>query len=89
MAHEPKRAPGVPGTSAEPIKRAEDIRVPASWLLESDHLELADRIDRLAGDDELVTLLALGGYKAVTGRTSPPNSLAMDSQSSAVGCTPA
>ncbi|MGF0313814.1 RNA polymerase sigma factor [Rhodococcus sp. IEGM1428] len=63
MAHEPKRAPGVPGTSAEPIKRAEDIRVPASWLLESDHLELADRIDRLAGDDELVTLLALGGYQ--------------------------
>lgn len=64
MAHEPQRRPGAPGASVEPVQRADDVRVPASWLLEeSNHARLADEVDRLAGDEDLVTLLALHGYE--------------------------
>lgn len=63
MAREPQRPPGVPGASVEPVKRADDVRVPDSWLLEeADHMELAEKVDRLAGDEDLVTVLALSGY---------------------------
>jgi len=64
MAFEPTHRPGVPGRPGDPIQRALDTDgVPEEWLLEPEYLELAEQVDRLAGDVELVTLLALGGYE--------------------------
>jgi hypothetical protein len=64
MASEPRRAPGLPGASGAPVKReveAEDA-VPVEWLTDADHHILADNVDRLAADDELIQMLAFGGF---------------------------
>lgn len=62
MAAQPQREPGDPGASVDPVKRDSDS-VPAEWLTESVHARLADSVDRLAADEELVMMLALGGYQ--------------------------
>lgn len=62
MASEPQRRPARAGSSSMPVKPEEDDgkSVPATWL---DEIEQADRIDRLAADYELVSDLALAGFK--------------------------
>jgi DNA-directed RNA polymerase specialized sigma24 family protein len=64
MAAEPERGPVDPASSGVPVERGKEDQpsVPAQWLVEPDHLTLADHVDRLAGDFELVTLLAFAGY---------------------------
>lgn len=64
MASEPRRAPGLPGASGVPVKRAVEAEdgVPVDWLTEADHQGLADNVDRLAADDELISILAFGGF---------------------------
>ncbi|GAA2003216.1 sigma factor-like helix-turn-helix DNA-binding protein [Nocardioides kribbensis] len=37
--------------------------MPEAWLVESDHQDLADSVDRLQGDVDLVTALALAKYE--------------------------
>jgi RNA polymerase sigma factor (sigma-70 family) len=62
MAEEPKREPGAPGSSANPVQRA----FPSDefdWLIEPEDRDLVDKIDRLTGDVEVVTLLALSNYE--------------------------
>lgn len=60
MAVEPKRPPGVPGASSEPVQRdSEATGVPMGWVQEPEHTALAEKIDRMAGDVDLVTVLAL------------------------------
>lgn len=66
MATEPQREPGTPGTSSDPVQRTpEALAVPAEWVREPEHTELAEKVDRLAGDVDLVTLLALQNYAGV------------------------
>ncbi len=64
MASEPRRSPGLPGASGVPVKRAVEAEdaVPVEWLAEADHQTLADNVDRLAADDELIQILAFGGF---------------------------
>lgn len=64
MAWEPGRGPGLPGASGVPVKPAKtgDTAVPASWLRESEHLTLAENVDRLAADNELINTLAFGSF---------------------------
>jgi hypothetical protein len=61
MAIEPEREPESSGDSGVPVK-LEIQDVPADWLDRPDHVELADRVDRLSGDVDLVTRLALEKY---------------------------
>lgn len=64
MAFEPKRQPGGPGASGEPVQRElADDRIPFDWVSEPEHAQLASNVDRLAGDVEVVTLLALSNYE--------------------------
>lgn len=60
MAGKPEQEPGSPGGSSDPVQRAE---VPGSWLDEAGHDDLADNVDRLQGDVDLVTSLALQKYE--------------------------
>lgn len=62
MAGESGKQPGVPGASGAPLQREADDRVPEAWLVEAGHEDLADSVDRLAGDLELVNDLALRSY---------------------------
>ena len=64
MASPPDRRPADAGASGVPVQPAVEA-VPSDWLIEAEHLHLADTVDRLAGDVDLITSLALGGY---TGR---------------------
>jgi DNA-directed RNA polymerase specialized sigma24 family protein len=55
---------GVAVLSGVPVKPAEEgSQVPESWLQEREHLSAAERVDRLAGDYELVTSLAWAGFE--------------------------
>ncbi|WP_244928549.1 sigma factor-like helix-turn-helix DNA-binding protein [Nocardioides sp. W7] len=64
MASEPEREPGAPGASVEPVQRDSDANaVPLDWLREPEHIALAETIDRMAGDVDLVTVLALQNYE--------------------------
>lgn len=64
MASEPPSSPGVPGSGGAPVQPAEGTPdVPLVWLLDPEHHTLAAEVDRLAGDVELVTLLALSNYE--------------------------
>lgn len=63
MAAKPEREPGRPGRSGEPLQRVQKDQVPEAWLVEAGHQELADNVDRLQGDVDLVTSLALAGYE--------------------------
>lgn len=65
MDSEPEGAPGQPGSSGAPVKRpdSENDSVPLSWLIEPEHLTLAENVDRLAADFELVTDLGLVGFQ--------------------------
>lgn len=61
MAAKPEREPGVPGSSGEPLQRPLS-GVPEEWLADAVHQDLADNVDRLQGDVDLVTSLALAEY---------------------------
>lgn len=64
MASEPPSLPGVPGCAGEPVEPPDGSdHVPTTWLLDPAHHQLAREVDRLEGDVEVVTLLALGGYE--------------------------
>ncbi|QWF20504.1 hypothetical protein KM427_16120 [Nocardioides sp. LMS-CY] len=64
MAFEPKRPPGGPGASGEPVQlQPGEAAIPEDWLSEPEHAGLADKVDRLAGDVEVVMLLALSNYE--------------------------
>ena len=63
MAVKPEREPGEPGRFGEPLLRDSRDQVPESWLLEADHQHLANSVDRLQGDVDLVTSLALAEYE--------------------------
>lgn len=56
-AREPEQSRG-PGVPVQP-----DESVPEAWLVEAGKAELADNVDRMAGDVNLVTDLALQGYQ--------------------------
>lgn len=62
MAVEPRRQPGVPGSPGEPVQRA-STSGEFDWLIEPEDRHLVDKVDRLAGDVEVVTLLALSNYE--------------------------
>lgn len=62
MAAKPEREPGPPGRSGEPLQRPQRDEVPEAWLVEAGHQDLADSVDRLQGDVDLVTSLALANY---------------------------
>ncbi len=64
MASEPPRRPARAGSSSMRVQREDDAEdsVPLEWLDGIDR-ELADRLDRLAADYELVNDLALAGFK--------------------------
>jgi DNA-directed RNA polymerase specialized sigma24 family protein len=61
MAPPPESEPEQSGASGEPIEP--DESVPQAWLIEAGQTDLADSVDRLAGDVILNTDLALQGYK--------------------------
>jgi hypothetical protein len=63
MAAKLEREPGEPGRFGEPLQRHPRDQVPETWLVESDHQDLADSVDRLQGDVDLVTSLALAKYE--------------------------
>lgn len=63
MAAKPEREPGLPGRFAEPLQHPQRHQVPEEWLHGATTQELADNVDRLQGDVELVTSLALAGYE--------------------------
>lgn len=69
MASEPPSSPGVPGSGGAPVQPPEVssniplAEVPSAWLLDPEHHTLAAEVDRLSGDVELVTLLALSNYE--------------------------
>jgi hypothetical protein len=63
MAAKPEREPGLPGRSAEPLQRPQRDQVPEEWLHDAAPQDLADNVDRLQGDVELVTSLALAKYE--------------------------
>lgn len=62
MAPEPERTPGNPGASGAPIQPGE-AAVPEAWLVEAGHRDLADNIDRLAADVDLITDLGLANFE--------------------------
>lgn len=62
MASEPKRGPGLPGASVMPIQPDND-GVPAGWLDDADVQEQAERLDRLAADNEMVQNLGFAGFE--------------------------
>jgi len=62
MATTPKRQPDESGDSGVPIKRGQKD-VPEAWLVEVGELQLAENVDRLAGDVDLVTGLALARFE--------------------------
>ena len=63
MAVRPEREPGEPGRFGEPLQRHARDQVPEAWLADSDNQDLADSVDRLQGDVDLVTSLALAKYE--------------------------
>lgn len=63
MAAKPERQPGTPAHSGEPIQRLHAQEVPRDWLSEVEHQDMADNVDRLQGDADLVTSLALAKYE--------------------------
>lgn len=60
MAPQPEREPEQSGASGVHVQP--DDQVPEAWLIESGYVELADNIDRMAGDVDLNTALALERY---------------------------
>lgn len=60
MAPQPKREPERSGASGVPVQP--DDSVPEAWLIEAGTADLADGVDRMAGDVNLVTDLALQEY---------------------------
>lgn len=62
MASQPEREPEQSGASGVPIQRGEGS-VPEEWLVEVGEIDLADNVDRMAGDVNLVTDLALEKYQ--------------------------
>lgn len=70
MAPAPEGEPGNhPGASGVRVQRSSggiDSAVPDDWLTEDAYRELAERVDRLAADADLVTTLALHGYRGRT-----------------------
>jgi hypothetical protein len=60
MAPQPEREPEHSGRTGVPVQP--DKPVPEAWLIEAGKTELADNVDRMAGDVDLVTDLALQGY---------------------------
>lgn len=63
MAERPEEEPGMPGPFGEPLQRQQNRAVPEAWLVEAGHKDLADNVDRLQGDVDLVTSLALARYE--------------------------
>ena len=63
MAEEPAQQPEPSGRSGDPVQPVVPDQVPARWLLDPETLSLAETVDRLAGDVEVVTQLALGKYQ--------------------------
>lgn len=63
MAAKPEREPGTPGGSAERLQRPQRDQVPEDWLDDAAPQDLADNVDRLQGDVDLVTSLALAKYQ--------------------------
>lgn len=63
MAAKPEREPGHPGDSGEPLQLPVEGQVPEAWLVEAGYADLADNVDRLAGDVDLVTDMALANYE--------------------------
>lgn len=59
MDSEPESEPELPGASGAPI----ELQVPEAWLVEAGHADLADTVDRMAGDVDLNLNLALAGYE--------------------------
>lgn len=67
MEHQPEVAPVPPahsGVPPQPVAEPNEA-FSESWLEEREHSTLAEHVDRLAEDYNLVTMLALGGF---TGR---------------------
>ena len=63
MAAEPEHRPGAPGGSAAPVQRPPEAdQVAEAWLVEAGQIELADSVDRMAGDIDLATAMALAGF---------------------------
>ncbi|GAC1386325.1 MAG: Fis family transcriptional regulator [Marmoricola sp.] len=60
MAAEPESKPGLLGTP--PRLQLEDHELFEAWCREANATELADSVDRLSGDVDLVTDMALEGY---------------------------
>jgi len=63
MAAKPEREPREPGASGEPLQLPMDAQVPEAWLVEAGHADLADNVDRLVGDADLVTDMAFANYE--------------------------
>ncbi len=64
MALEPKRKPGAPGDSGEPVQRASLAdELSLDWALSEEDRRLAEHSRRLEGDVEVVTLLALAEFE--------------------------
>lgn len=63
MAARPERMPGTAGSPAASLQLSTNQPVPEAWLIEAVHADLADDVDRLAGDVDLVTDLALSNYE--------------------------
>ncbi|MBT9257721.1 hypothetical protein KMZ30_19285 [Phycicoccus sp. KQZ13P-1] len=59
MDSEPESEPELPGASGAPVQQ----QVPEAWLVEAGHADLADTVDRMAGDVDLNLSLALAGYE--------------------------
>lgn len=55
--------PGHPAGSRKPVQPDVGGPVPSGWLAEYEHTEAAQRLDRLAADQDLITTLALQGYE--------------------------
>lgn len=63
MAAKPERGSGDPGASGEPLKPSVEAGVPEAWLVVAGHADLAENVDRLLGDADLVTDMALANYE--------------------------
>jgi hypothetical protein len=52
------------GAAGAPVQRAEEAAkaISIEWLAEADHQSLADNVDRLAADNDLIQSLAFGGF---------------------------
>jgi hypothetical protein len=62
MALEPQRRPSLPGASIMPVQPDVD-ELSVEWLDEAELQEQADRLDRLAADNEMVQSLAFAGFE--------------------------